>query len=80
MITLLGLEDDVVSQQTLFEDDSSKPGKQALMRCFDTINERYGKNTMRTALHLPGTSPWSMRRKFLSPAYTTDITGIPDVF
>lgn len=80
MVTLLGLEDDVVNQQDLFDDDSSQHGKQALMRCFDTINQRYGQNTMRTALHLPGTRSWSMRRRFLSPAYTTDITGIPDVF
>jgi hypothetical protein len=50
------------------------------MRCFDSINRRYGQNAIRTALNITGNRSWSMRRRFLSPAYTTDLAGIPDVY
>jgi DNA polymerase V len=80
MVNLLGLEDDVVSQPDLFAETAAEEGKQALMRCFDSINRRYGQNAIRTALNIPGSRSWSMRRRFLSPAYTTDLAGIPDVY
>ena len=69
MVNLLGLEDDVVSQPDLFAETAADEGKQALMRCFDSINRRYGQNAIRTALNITGNRSWSMRRRFLSPAY-----------
>lgn len=79
MINLLGLEDDTIIQQDLFNTDEKRPGKQALMNCFDSINSRYGRNMLRMGTGKRESKAWNMRRKFLSPAYTTDLAGIPEV-
>jgi DNA polymerase V len=79
MVNLLGLEDDTVVQQDLFESDEQRPRRQALMHCFDSINSRYGRSMLRLGAGKLEVRSWNMRRKFLSPAYTTDIAGIPEV-
>jgi len=80
MVNLLGLEDDAIAQGELFETDESRPRKQALMRCFDAVTERYGQNVLRTGGNILSPRKWNMKRKFLSPAYTTDIARIPEVY
>ncbi len=79
MVNLLGLEDDTVIQRDLFENDAARPRKQAVMNCFDSVNARYGRNMLRMGIALRDNRAWKMKRKFLSPAYTTDISGIPEV-
>ncbi|MBN1616988.1 MAG: Y-family DNA polymerase [Spirochaetales bacterium] len=80
MINLLDLTDDTQAQAELFPTgDSRKEDKQALMRCFDQINSRYGRTMLRTGSHTTAERTWAMRRQFLSPAYTTDLAGIPEV-
>ncbi len=79
MVNLLGLEDDTVIQGDLFENDEGRPARQALMQCFDSVNSRYGRNMLRMGVGMLENRTWNMRRKFLSPAYTTDIKGIPEV-
>ncbi len=53
--------------------------RENLMACFDRINGRYGRDALRLARSVGEGRAWRMRRRFLSPAYTTDIAGIPDV-
>lgn len=79
MINLLGLEDDTVIQRDLFDADTARPARQALMNCFDTVNSRYGRNMLRMGASILDPRAWNMRRRFLSPAYTTDLAGIPEV-
>lgn len=79
MINLLGLEDDIVLQKDLFDQDSGKQESDALMRCFDEINSRYGRNTLRVGTGRSDSRRWAMQRRFLSPAYTTDVRSLPEV-
>ncbi len=53
--------------------------RETLMACFDRINGRYGRDALRLGMSIGEGRSWRMRRRFLSPAYTTDIAGIPDV-
>lgn len=79
MINLLGLEDDSFGQLDLFEDSTNHQKKSALMACFDSINAKYGRNTLKAGLGRCDSRAWAMQRKLLSPAYTTDISCIPCV-
>lgn len=79
MINLLGLEEDEITQGDLFDTDDDRPRDKALMNCFDEVNGRYGRDTLRMGVTNPSPRAWNMRRRFLSPAYTTDLTGIPEV-
>ncbi len=79
MVNLLGLESDIICQKDLFEEDLARPRQEALMRCFDSVTARYGQSILRTAGNVLAPRNWNMRRKFLSPAYTTDIARIPEV-
>lgn len=96
MVNLLGLEDDIHAQGELFSCESedfdfffgeglhdssnSKKRKEDLMACLDSINGKYGRGSVGLALNTKKTAPWTMQRRFLSPAYTTDIAGIPRVY
>ncbi len=52
---------------------SSDPVRSAkIMRAMDTINMRFGRNTVRPAA-LAAPPRWSMRRTNVSPRYTTDL-------
>jgi len=79
MVNLLGLEEDTVLQGDLFRTDPARPERRALMDCFDAINSRYGRNTLTLGPFSAGNRGWNMQRRFLSPAYTTDLAGIPEV-
>lgn len=80
MVNLLGLEDDGVAQGELFDGDGHGRRKEALMRCFDSVAARYGAGVLRTAGNVLAPRAWNMRRRFLSPAYTTDVARIPEVY
>jgi DNA polymerase V len=54
--------------------------RQALMKCFDAINARYGRNMLALGALSLKARTWNMQRNFLSPAYTTDLSGIPAVY
>jgi DNA polymerase V len=87
MIGLTGLTHDTAPQPGLF-DEPPDFGKlnEPLMKAFDTINDRYGRGTIKLACGLVGKNPetadtaaWSMKREYLSPSYTTSIEDIPAV-
>ena len=80
MINLLGLEDDVIVQGDLFEEpQQGRADRKALMKCFDEVNARYGRSTLRLGIESPFRRGWKMQRNFLSPAWTTDVLRIPEV-
>lgn len=64
-------------QQDMFQADPVRKGSKALMEVIDNINHsRLG----RVFLAAQGTStPWSMKREHLSPAYTTQWSDLPIV-
>ena len=57
-------------QSTLF-DQPDTPASRARMRALDTINRKYGRDTLRlgSSGHHPS---WALRRKMLSPSYSTN--------
>lgn len=59
-------------QLSLFS--NKNPKHTALMKSLDTINSRYGKNTVR--LSVQEKRMWKMRQEKLSPNYTTDLNDI----
>lgn len=64
-----------VVQKTLFdgEENTGQPGQ--LMDTLDTINRRYGNNSICYASELLSTR-WCMRQQFKSPSYTTQWTDL----
>lgn len=74
-VGLLELIDESSYQFDLFEHSKDNP---KLMRCIDKVNQRYGDET----LQLAGQGiarPWTMKRQFLSPQYTTRWRDIPKI-
>jgi DNA polymerase V len=53
--------------------------RSALLSCLDTINQRYGDNTLRLA-SAENTRSWAMKREFLSPRFTTRWQDIPKIY
>ena len=63
------------AQGDLFDESASNP---ALMKVFDSLNQRYGRDSLFLAAQ--GINPkWAMRRERLSPQYTTRWRDIPRV-
>jgi DNA polymerase V len=86
MVCLMGLEPDTDIQVELFDDPLVNEKKESLMKCFDGINFKYGRGTLRVgSLDLAKKSmdseytPWEMKREFLSPCYTTKLSDVPKV-
>jgi len=92
MIGLTGLAFDNCRQFDLFDTSyNRKKLNEPLMRTFDTINNRYGRGTIKLACGLgkkpqneseeiqaeSKAAPWELRREYLSPRYTTNIKEIP---
>lgn len=74
-VGLLELIDESSYQFDLFEQSKDNPN---LMQCIDQVNQRYGSET----LQLAGQGiarPWTMKRQFLSPQYTTRWRDIPKI-
>jgi DNA polymerase V len=82
-VMLLDLQPDSVQQGELaFGDDDSSDDiadKARLMSALDTINQRFGKGTMKMAsAGLDGDRRvWSMKQERRTPGYTTDWDDIP---
>jgi DNA polymerase V len=64
-------------QQDMFTASQSEQSRK-LMTVLDAVNRRYGRQTL--ALAAAGIDPpWSMKRDFMSPRYTTRWTDLPVV-
>lgn len=74
-VGLIELVDAAQYQADLF---SLSTDNALLMQCMDSINARYGRNTVHIAGQ--GTTPqYTMKREFLSPQYTTRLEGLPRI-
>jgi len=64
------------------QNDFFTPGQsmksEALMKCMDNINAKFGRNSTHVAAQGVG-GRWAMSQKMLSPAYTTRWKDIPEV-
>ncbi|MGB3756238.1 MAG: Y-family DNA polymerase [Rivularia sp. (in: cyanobacteria)] len=78
-VILLGLTPEGEKQLSLFEkSESDKKRSQELMQVMDTINHRYGRNTIQLAssgIH----KKWQMKADYKSPKYTTSWDELPKV-
>ncbi|MDR3140023.1 MAG: Y-family DNA polymerase [Treponema sp.] len=86
MILLSGMEDGNNRQYDLFEDTTEKEKRERLMQCYDLLNNKYGRGTIRMGAAgmangqgNAGIVPWKMKRDFLSPSYTTRLEDVPKV-
>ena len=76
-IVLSELSSAAKTQQSLFATDSP-PERSAVLRIIDTLNQRYGLDTVRLGSTLKE-ALWQAKRDQLSPAYTTRWSDIPVV-
>ena len=84
MIGLTGLDFDENQQLDLFNTGYNRSKElEPLMQAFDSINDRYGRGTIRLGCGVKKTSnekaalPWELKRDYLSPCYTTNIKDVP---
>ncbi|MCY9873866.1 Y-family DNA polymerase [Vibrio barjaei] len=68
----------LVSSELHQADMFAPPENNNLMKTMDLINDKYGKDTLKSASR-GFDNQWQMKRNHLSPEYTTDITAIPIV-
>jgi DNA polymerase V len=87
MILLSGITEEKREHPDLFEDTTGKEKRESLMKCFDALNDRYGRGTIRLGVSGLGSlpadadcAPWVMKREFLSPEYTTRLCDVPKVW
>jgi DNA polymerase V len=68
-VMLGGIVDDTPTQESLFDLDSNQK-KERLMKTVDTLNQKFGQNTLKVATQ--GTDQkWQMKSELRSPRYTT---------
>ncbi len=65
---------DLFSEYDAMEEEKSDK----LMQVFDTVNARFGSNTIKLAA-VGLSQPWSMNRDMVSPCYTTQWSDLPVV-
>lgn len=80
-VVLFDLQEEGTRQLTLMESiispDQEKQTR--LMRALDTINDKFGKDTLRYMSQGPNDAFWHMQRKKLSGAFTTRWADLPVV-
>lgn len=78
-VILLGLTPEGEKQLSLFEkSEADKKRSQGLMQVMDTINSRYGRNTIQLASS-GIQKKWQMKADYKSPRYTTNWNELPKV-
>lgn len=79
-VMLMDLRPDTHQQLKLDNDTNPQNHQNApqLMHAMDTLNDRFGRGTVRLASTGTPTQhrPWSMRQDRLTPGYTTDWEGM----
>jgi DNA polymerase V len=85
LVCLSGMHKECTLMPDLFDDIDRTEKEARLMACLDGINRRYGRGAIKLAAatlrEASGAHPaWESKREFLSPAYTTSLTGLPKVY
>lgn len=76
-LMLCNLSEEGTRQLTLMESVQHNKNSQNVMLALDTINKRYGRNTLRLASQGKEQAHWRMRRGRMSPCYTTKFSELP---
>ena len=74
-VMLLGLQPREGETQRLFDDEMLLKDRE-LMNALDSLNGKYGRQTVRFGLPIKREKTWHMGRNYLSPQYTTKIDQI----
>lgn len=74
-VILLGLQPREGETQRLFH-DAMYLKERGLMEALDSLNEKYGRQTVRFAWPMKREQTWRMSRNYLSRHYTTNIEQI----
>ncbi|MGQ0699734.1 MAG: Y-family DNA polymerase [Panacagrimonas sp.] len=77
-IQLTEIAPKVHRQETLFEDADSLARRARLNQMLDQTNQRFGRATVGLA-GAGLVKPWTMKRRNLSPSFTTDWDALPEV-
>ena len=77
-IMLMDLAEGQARQGTLFGSGMSAMSSAPLMAAFDSINQRFGRDTVRLA-SAAGPHRWAARFEHVTPHYTTDWKALPRV-
>ncbi|UWE18104.1 Y-family DNA polymerase [Herbaspirillum huttiense] len=77
-IMLMDLAEGQARQGTLFGSGVSAMSSAPLMAAFDSINKRFGRDTVRLA-SAAGPHRWAARFEHVTPHYTTDWAALPRV-
>lgn len=78
-VMLIDLTPQAHRQADLFEDPAVLARRIRLNQVLDQVNNTFGRETVRMASS-GRARPWSMRREFLSPRYTTRWSDIPIIY
>lgn len=71
-VMMMDLCRDGQQQRGLF-DQADHAQRRRVLKAYDTLNDRYGRGTVKTAAQAIGSKrTWQMRRDHLSPRYTTE--------
>ncbi|WP_371265889.1 DUF4113 domain-containing protein [Nitrosospira multiformis] len=73
---LMGINDAQTTQGSLLLEHGAGKRSQRLIRTMDTLNSRYGRNTV-SVFSVSSPKPWAMRREAMSPCYTTRWSDVP---
>jgi hypothetical protein len=75
-VMLMGIGEARVAQGSLLTAHGADERSKRLMQAMDSINSRYGRNTV--SVFFPSNpKPWAMRREMMSPCYTTRWSDLP---
>jgi DNA polymerase V len=85
LVCLSGMYKACVLMPELFDDLDQSEKEERLMASLDEINRRYGRGAIKLAAAVlrektAARANWEMKRDFLSPAYTTSLSGLPKVY
>lgn len=75
-VMLIGISSIVMSQGSLFKEYGADEKSIKLMGVMDQLNRRYGRNTV-SVFSAGNQKSWIMRRKNMSPCYTTKWHDVP---
>ena len=78
IMPVLDLQNKAQQQTSFFDDEAAQQQSEKAMVLMDQINQKFGKNTLRSAATGIGHS-WKTKSENKSPSYTTSWKELPEV-
>lgn len=76
-VILMNIQPYTAWQLSLLTGDNQRDAKVSLMHAMDSLNKKYGKDTVWHASENQKKAEWQSRRKMVSPRYTTQLSELP---